>query len=767
MAIQNDRPVRLGNATIRGGRKARGRRGLDARLEPLEDRLVLSGNPPTAVDDLYSVAVGGVLNVASPGVLANDTDPESDALTAILGISPTNGTLTLNADGSIQYTPNTGFHGTDTFTYKANDGTGDSALATVTIKVNTAPAAVAETYTVAQGATLTITAPGVLANDSDADGDPLTATVAQGPSNGTLTLNTDGSFTYTPNSAFSGTDSFIYKASDGTSDSAVTTVDLTVTPASTNHAPTSVADTYRTGVSTPLVISAGSGVLANDTDSDNDPLTATLVAGASHGTLTLNADGSFQYTPSTGFRGTDTFTYKANDGKADGSTTTVTLQVNNPPIGAADSYTTTNALPLNISVPGVLSNDTDTNGDSLTAVLVSPTSNGTLSVNANGSFLYNPNTGFVGTDQFIYQPFDGLNNGEAVTVSISVTSSNNTAPVANNNSYTTTQGTPIQVNKANGILANDTDTNKDALTAVLVTKPTFGTLTLSVDGSFVYTPRADFSGTDVFTYKASDGKTQSALATVLLFVDPPDTGEGSDTITGAGAAGNDDGTAGDGITSITRPSFSGVAPANFVVKLFATKTGGAAALVGQVTAGGDGKYTVTSSSLGEGTYAFSATATDPASTGGTPAATVALGSLTISTSAPPGDGRPGDSRDGRGGHHLLVRIERRERLDHPCREFLGDSRRPQGGHHQGRADRRERDYADAPPGGQGPAGHAADPGEVRQPQGRQRPRPRRRVYQGPPQRRRQPRRRLPGQADPHEEVPDDQAGEGQEVTSPR
>jgi hypothetical protein len=192
-------------------------------------------DPPVANDDAYTTDEDTPITVAAPGVLLNDTDPDvGDLLTAIPVDNPTNGTLVLNSNGSFTYTPNTDFSGTDSFTYFANDGTSNSNLvATVSITVNPVndlPTANDDSYSTDEDTPLTLDAPGVLGNDTDPDvGDLLTATLDSGPSNGTLALNSDGSFTYKPNLNFFGTDSFAYFANDGTSDSDVAaTVTITV-----------------------------------------------------------------------------------------------------------------------------------------------------------------------------------------------------------------------------------------------------------------------------------------------------------------------------------------------------------------------------------------------------------------------------------------------------------------------------------------------------------------------------------------------------------
>jgi hypothetical protein len=186
------------------------------------------------VDDAYTTDEDTSLNVPAPGVLANDSDPDGDALTAVLVGGPANGTLALNANGGFSYTPGLNFNGVDSFTYVANDGQVDSNIATVTITVNAvndAPVATNDAYSTDEDTPLNVAAPGVLGNDTDADVDALTAVLNTGPGNGTLTLNADGSFSYTPNANFNGSDSFTYVANDGTVDSNIATVAITVNAA--------------------------------------------------------------------------------------------------------------------------------------------------------------------------------------------------------------------------------------------------------------------------------------------------------------------------------------------------------------------------------------------------------------------------------------------------------------------------------------------------------------------------------------------------------
>ena len=273
-----------------------------------------------------------------------------------------------------------------------------------------------------------MTAPGVLDGDSDPDEDPLSAVLESGPSHGTLTLNANGSFTYTPPAGYVGTDSFTYRASDGTLESNPATVTITVTPPGPGRGQRCLQ--HRRG--TALTVHAP-GVLDGDSDPEDDPLSAALVSGPSHGTLTLNANGSFTYTPAADYDGTDSFTYRASDGSLNSSPATVTITVTAPPneapVAAADSYITAEDITLTVNAPGVLRNDRDPEGKPLSAVRVSGPSNGTLTLNANGSFTYRPQDNFNGSDSFTYRASDGSLASNPATVTITVTARNDAPTV--------------------------------------------------------------------------------------------------------------------------------------------------------------------------------------------------------------------------------------------------------------------------------------------------------------------------------------------------
>ena len=266
---------------------------------------------PLARPDAFSTPVNTPLSVAAPGVLGNDDSPSAAPLSAVLVAGPDHGALTLRANGSFTYTPAANFLGSDAFTYRATNGQ-NSNVATVTLTVTPLPpTAVADSYTVELGATLTIAAPGVLGNDTNPGGGPLTAVLVEPPVHGALSLAAHGGFTYTPATDMATQDSFRYRADNGLASNVATVVIAIVDP---DGPPVAVDDSYSASAGQPLTVAAP-GVLGNDVNPLAGGMTAVLAAGPAHGALTLNANGSFTYTPQSGYQGADSFTYRASNGQ--------------------------------------------------------------------------------------------------------------------------------------------------------------------------------------------------------------------------------------------------------------------------------------------------------------------------------------------------------------------------------------------------------------------------------------------------------------------
>ncbi len=348
-------------------------------------------------------------------MLAND-DGAGETLTAVLGATTSNGTLTLNADGSFSYTPDAGFFGTDSFTYTATYGTAVSTPATVTLNVYSIPVGNADAYDVIAGTTLTVDATlGVLANDSNADGSTLSAMPVSNPNDGTLTLNADGSFSYTPNPGFYGRDFCYYVAQDA--DNALAASAPTEVVFTVYSIPVANADAYAVPAGQTLTTDATDGVLANDTNADGKTLSAQLVTGPTNGQLTLNADGTFSYTPNAGFLGPDSFTYTASNGPATSTAATVTITVSAVPVANNATYPVIAGTTLNAdAAQGLLA----TASGATSAALVDDVTFGTLTLYTDGSFSYTPSPEFWGTDSFDYTVSDGVNTSALATITIDV-----------------------------------------------------------------------------------------------------------------------------------------------------------------------------------------------------------------------------------------------------------------------------------------------------------------------------------------------------------
>jgi VCBS repeat-containing protein len=262
-----------------------------------------------------------------------DGTVEAGMVRSTVGPDGVRGTVT----GSHMYA-NAGDH---IMTVNVADDDGGMAADTLTVTViaNRAPRAADDAYSVVEDTVLTVPAAGVLGNDQDADGDTLTAALVNGPGFGQLTLNLDGSFSYMPGVDFHGSDTFTYTASDGKATSAPATVSIDVQPV--NDAPVARNESFTTLEDTPLTVTAP-GVLDNDTDIDSVNLSALLVTPVQHGTLTLNGNGAFTYTPAANYDGSDSFTYKANDGVLDSNIATVAITItalNDAPVGTGTTVT--------------------------------------------------------------------------------------------------------------------------------------------------------------------------------------------------------------------------------------------------------------------------------------------------------------------------------------------------------------------------------------------------------------------------------------------
>ena len=395
---------------------------------------------------------------------------------------------------------------TDTFDYTVTDGNGGTATATVTVTitgVNDAPVAVGDTATTDEDNPVAIDGAVLLANDSDIDGDTLSiASIDTTNTTGNVTDNGDGTFSYDPNGSFenlavgqSATDTFDYTVTDGNGGTATASVTVTIT--GVNDAPVANDDTLSTDENQALTFAAAD-LLGNDTDvDDGDVLSLVSVdTGSLQGVLVDNGDGTFTYTPPSGFSGADTFTYTISDGNGESDTAAVTIQVqdlaNQAPDAVDDGFSTGEDSALLITGASLLSNDTDPDvGDVLSIASIDDSATlGTVTDNGDGTYTYDPNGQFeslaVGesaTDTFAYTVSDGNGGTDTATVTITVNGVND-APVAADDDLITDEDSPLVI-AGSTLLGNDDDVDtSDTLTiASIDDSATLGTVTDNGDGT--------------------------------------------------------------------------------------------------------------------------------------------------------------------------------------------------------------------------------------------------------------------------------------------
>ncbi len=488
-----------GNSSAQGSGGALGATGsVTVNITALNDA-------PVAAPVALGSSPEGTLKSISPaqllaGVTDVDTAPGSLSITAF-SIASGGGVLTPNfVLPGWSYTPAADYSGPVTFNYTASDGQlVSSSTASLTIaSVNDPPVAAAGAASGPEDTVINGTAAA-----SDIDSTLLTYSLVQQAAHGTVSVNPDGSYSYTPQLNYFGADSFSFKASDGTVDSNVATVALTVTPV--NDAP--VASTGTASGAEDTVING----TAAASDIDSTLLTYSLVQQAAHGTVSVNPDGSYSYTPQLNYFGADSFSFKASDGTVDSNVATVALTVT-PVNDAPVASTGTASGPEDTVINGTAA-ASDIDSTLLTYSLVQQAAHGTVSVNANGSYSYTPQLNYFGADSFSFKASDGTVDSNVATVTLTVTPVND-APVASTGTASGPEDTVI-----NGTAAAS-DIDSTLLTYSLVQQAAHGTVSVNANGSYSYTPQLNYFGADSFSFKASDGTVDSNVATVTLTVTP-------------------------------------------------------------------------------------------------------------------------------------------------------------------------------------------------------------------------------------------------------
>ncbi|WP_284106529.1 beta strand repeat-containing protein [Acinetobacter pittii] len=489
--------------------------------------------PPVASDDTYNTAYNTPVTLTP---LANDSDADGGTLTitAINGVTLTpgtaqqintpNGVVNIDAQGTITFTPNAGFSGQETFNYSISDGQGGSSTATGTINVsaapNTPPVASDDTYNTAFNTPVTLNP---LANDTDADGNPLTITAINGVTltpgtaqqintpNGVVNIDAQGTITFTPNTGFSGQESFNYSISDGQGGTSTANQIISIAPVAND-------DTATVDEGDTVVIA----VKGNDTDAEDGTPSGvvTIVGGPANGTVTVNANGTVSYVHNGSETTSDSFTYTVTDSNgvvSNTATVNITVNpVNDAPVANDDTATVDEGDTVVIAVKG---NDTDAEDGTPAGVvtIVGAPANGTVTVNANGTVSYVHDGSETTSDSFTYTVTDS--NGvvsNTATVNITVNPVND-APVALNDTATVDEGDTVVI----AVKGNDTDAEDGTPSGVvtIVGAPANGTVTVNANGTVSYVHNGSETTSDSFTYTVTDSNgVVSNTATVNINV---------------------------------------------------------------------------------------------------------------------------------------------------------------------------------------------------------------------------------------------------------
>jgi hypothetical protein len=447
-----------------------------------------SVNDAPEVDNLIkNTLINTPVNITLQG-----TDVENDPLTFSIVDPPIHGVLS-GVIPALTYTPTGSYVGSDSFTYKANDTYIDSNIATVNINISTgnlAPIANNQSVSTNEDISKNITLTG-----SDPENAAITFTILDQPLHGILSGSVPD-VVYTPNNNYNGDDHFTFKVNDGYLDSSIATVSITIF--AINDQPLAIGQDIETNADTAV------GITLTGSDIDNNPLTFSIVTIPEHGILTGTAPDLI-FTPTSGYIGPDSFTFKVNDGLVDSAPALVNITVlsgNLPPIANAQEVETNEDVPLGITLTG-----SDAEGADLTYSFLYPPTHGNFGGSSAPNLTYTPFSNYFGTDYFIFRVYDGVNWSEPATVSITIHPIND-LPRGTNQILETNK------NNALDILISGTDVDGDILSYSISTDPVNGRLT-GTPPNMVYTPDENYIGLDTFRFMVFDGTSWSASSALV------------------------------------------------------------------------------------------------------------------------------------------------------------------------------------------------------------------------------------------------------------
>ncbi|MFH4449230.1 tandem-95 repeat protein [Vibrio alginolyticus] len=485
---------------------------IDVSVTPVDDAPV-SGNLA------YSVDEDGSIRLSQEQLLSQASDVEGDALTASNLSVDGNATVTQNDDGSFTITPDADFNGDIDISFDISDGTNTvQANADLTVNpINDLPVPQDQQFSVEEDGTLQFTDADLLAGATDIEGDDLSVTgISYEGTDGVLTDNGDGTYSFAPNENFNGDVNFSFDVSDGT-DTVSANVDVSVTPV--NDPPVAGSTSYTVHEDNSITISDAQ-LLANSSDLEGDVSIDSVSYSGSDGVLQINGDGTYTFSPNENFNGEVTLDVVVADeeGATDATTAGITvLEVNDPPVAGPTSYTIDEDSVLTFSESQVLLNASDVEGDVELVGISYDGPDGIFTVNDDGTCSFAPNENFNGQVQLdvTIRDEDGAEVDTVINVNVLPI---NDAPVSGDLAYSVDEDGAITLSQEQ-LLSQASDIEGDGLTASDLTVDGNATVTANDDGSFTITPDADFNGDIDIQFNITDG-TDAIQATADLTVNP-------------------------------------------------------------------------------------------------------------------------------------------------------------------------------------------------------------------------------------------------------
>ncbi|EOA9033252.1 tandem-95 repeat protein [Vibrio harveyi] len=485
---------------------------IDVSVTPVDDAPV-SGNLA------YSVDEDGSIRLSQEQLLSQASDVEGDALTASNLSVDGNATVTQNDDGSFTITPDADFNGDIDISFDISDGTNTvQATADLTVNpINDLPVPQDQQFSVEEDGTLQFTDADLLAGATDIEGDDLSVTgISYEGTDGVLTDNGDGTYSFAPNENFNGDVNFSFDVSDGT-DTVSANVDVSVTPV--NDPPVAGSTSYTVHEDNSITISDAQ-LLANSSDLEGDVSIDSVSYSGSDGVLQINGDGTYTFSPNENFNGEVTLDVVVADeeGATDVTTAGITvLEVNDPPVAGPTSYTIDEDSVLTFSESQVLLNASDVEGDVELVGISYDGPDGIFTVNDDGTCSFAPNENFNGQVQLdvTIRDEDGAEVDTVINVNVLPI---NDVPVSGDLAYSVDEDGAITVSQEQ-LLSQASDIEGDDLTASDLTVDGNATVTANDDGSFTITPDADFNGDIDIQFNITDG-TDTIQATADLTVNP-------------------------------------------------------------------------------------------------------------------------------------------------------------------------------------------------------------------------------------------------------